>query len=103
MYRRGDAGERQHAALLMDQGYAGAAAARVLQRDPRFVLRWAERVQGEDPEVAFNDRPRVGRHRLLDPDTDRRIVAYAEDHVFYTAGEIKAALDLDCSLQTIRR
>jgi transposase-like protein len=54
MFRRGGPGERAHAVhLVQERGYSAAAAARVLGRDPRTILRWV--AQGVDAEPGEAD------------------------------------------------
>ena len=85
---------------LMENGYSAAAAARETGRDRRTVALWWRR---HNEEGHANRHHGGGNRRSTSAEEDARIVEYARTVKFVTAAQIKAALGLDCSLDTIRR
>lgn len=98
--QRTAAENRRFAVRLVQEGLCFAAAARVIGCDYRTVQRWWAR---EHEEGHLRDRPAGAPPRANTEAQERAIVALARRERFITAGEIKQALGLDCSLATIYR
>ena len=84
----------------MENGYSAVAAARETGRDRRTVALWWRR---HNQEGHVNRQHGGGNRRSTSAAEDARIVEYAREAKFVTAAQIKEALDLDCSTDTIRR
>ena len=91
--------QRRQVVDLMAAGLSAAEVGRRVGCDYRTVQHWWARWLAEEP---LEDRERGGRPRATTAEEDARIVQYAQDHVFCTAGEIKEALGLHCDTTTIR-
>lgn len=85
---------------LMSNGYSARAAARQVGRDQRTVARWWQRFNNEGNTEA---RHGGGNSRATTQEETRLIIQYAKDRKFVTAAQIQRELNLDCSLDTIRR
>lgn len=95
-----DGAQRERVVELMVGGSSAAEAAREVGCDYRTVLRWWRRWLEDEP---LDDQRGRGRMRETTAEQDAQIIQYAERHVFCTAGEIKEALELNCSEDVIRR
>ena len=84
----------------MASGYSATAAAQEIGRDRRTVARWWRRHMEEGN---MKDRHAGGNNRSTTADENRRIGEYAKRHKNVTASQIKQALNLECSVNTIRR
>ena len=93
--------QREQIVEGMLTGQTAAAVARHVGCDYRTVRRWWARWLEEQP--LQDRRGRRGRPRETTAEDDTRIMQYAEERVFCTAGEIREALGLHCSKEAIRR
>ena len=98
--RRSTGDDRAVIIHLMQSGYSASAAAREVGRDRRTVSLWWRR-HNEEGDV--RDRHAGGNVRATTAEETRQIIEYARREKFVTAPEIKRALNLECSLDTIRR
>ena len=98
--RRTSAEDRRFAIRLVTEGYSYAAAGRAIGRNYRTVQRWWIR---DHQDGTIRDRPPGPPPRANDEAQERAIVELARRERFITAGQIKQALELDCSLNTIYR
>ena len=88
-------GQREQVVQLMLEGQSAAAVARAVGCDYRSVQRWWTQWLEDERDHPLEDRVGGrGRPRETTTEEDARIVAYAEQHIFCTAGEIRAALEL---------
>ena len=100
MPRHLERGEREHAVYLMQEEYSAAAAARIVGCRYQTVRRWWRRHLAD---AGLRDAPRSGRPRSLSEADARRVIDYASEKPYCTAGEIKEALNLTCGKATIYR
>ena len=98
--RRSTADDRAVIVHLMENGYSAAAAAREVGRDPRTATRWWRR---HHEEGHVGDRHAGGNRLSTTREENQQIVDYARRHRFVTAGEVREALHLECSVDTVRR
>lgn len=99
MYRRLDAATRRRAAELVAEGRTYVEVGRILGIDRRTVQRWHAGHMNEDN---LEDHARGHRPRGTTAEEEAAILAYARQHVFVTAGQIKEDLGLACSVDIIR-
>ena len=98
--KRTSADDRAVIVHLMTNGYSARMAAQEIGRDPRTVSRWWHR---HNEEGSTSSRHGGGNTRATTERETRAICEYARDKKFITAAAIKSELNLDCSLETIRR
>ena len=98
--RRTTAEDRLFAIRLVAEGYSFAAAGREVGCNYRTVQRWWIR---DHQDGNIRNRPAGAPPRATDADQERAIVELARRERFITAGQIKEALGLECSLSTIYR
>ena len=85
---------------LMSDGYSARAAARHVGRDPRTVARWWQRLNDERNAPA---RHGGGNTRATAEQETSSIIEFAKEKKVVTASQIQRELNLDCTLETIRR
>jgi len=92
--------ERAAIVTLHGIGWTGRDIALEIHCDEHAVTRWLHRWE---ETRSLEDSERSGRPRCTTDDTDQDIMLHSDTHVTDVPKDIQRALDLDCSVRTIRR